>query len=84
MKPRGKLTTGAKCREAREYLGASQGDLARAMRFGARGRDTVAEIERGARERGVPGPYQIALEAMLSGWRPWGVKFKIDKEATDG
>jgi hypothetical protein len=79
MKPRGKFTTPAACQHAREYLGASKAELARVMRLGATGRDTVRryETEPGA----VTGPYQLALEALVSGWRPWGVRFKIDKEA---
>lgn len=78
-KPIGKLTTGPLCRQAREFLGLSKTELARILRLGpVAGRKAVIRIELHGQE--PPGPYQIALEAMVSGWRPWGVKLPIDKE----
>lgn len=79
-KPRGKINTPDKAKAAREYLGLNKAALGRVMRLGGgNGRETVRRIEDGGNDR-VPGPYQIALEALVSGWRPWGVKLPIDKE----
>lgn len=77
-KPRGKISTPAAARQAREYLGLDKAALARVLRLDSR--ETVRRIEDGRNARGVPGPYQIALEALLSGWRPWGVRLPIDGE----
>jgi DNA-binding transcriptional regulator YiaG len=82
-KPRGKFSTPAACRQAREYLGLNKTELARLMRFGTNGRETVRRIEQG-QTQGPPGPYQLALEAMVSGWRPWGVKLPNDEGKNDG
>lgn len=80
-KPRGKISTPAAARQAREYLGLSKARLAEVLRLGdSGGRDTVRRIEDDKSTRGVPGPYQLALEALVSGWRPWGVKLPIDGE----
>lgn len=79
MKPRGKFTTPAACEQAREHLGLTKAGLARVMRLGASGRDTVRAIEQG--ERSISGPYQLALEALVAGWRPWGTKLPIDGKA---
>lgn len=73
MKPRGKISTPDKAKAAREYLGLGKTELAKVMRLGANGRQTVRRIEEG---QSVPGPYQVALEALVSGWRPWGVKIE--------
>jgi transcriptional regulator with XRE-family HTH domain len=72
-----KINTPERCREARETLGLSKAELARVVRLDTR--ETVRRIENGPK-RGVPGPYQLALEALLSGWRPYGVKLPIDGE----
>lgn len=79
MKPRGKLSTSARCQQAREWLGLTKTDLARILRLGksgVEGRETVRRIEAG---QTPPGPYQLALEALVAGWRPWGVKLPVDK-----
>lgn len=78
MKPRGHMSTPAQAKAAREYLGLSKTALAKIMRL--EGPQTVRRIEAGVNERGVPGPYQLALEAMLHGWRPIRVRLPIDKE----
>jgi DNA-binding XRE family transcriptional regulator len=78
MKPRGHINTPAKAQAAREHLGASKAELARVLRL--KDHETVGKIEAGRRDR-VPPLYQIALEALVSGWRPWGVRLPIDKEA---
>jgi transcriptional regulator with XRE-family HTH domain len=76
MKPRGKIDTPEKARAAREFLGLNKAQMARVARIDSR--DTVRRIEE-VNTRGVPGPYQIVLEALVSGWRPWGVKLPGDK-----
>lgn len=76
MKPRGKISTPAKARAAREYLGLDKTALAELLRLADR--QTVRKIEANNNVRGVPGPYQIALEALVAGWRPAGVKLPID------
>lgn len=71
-KPRGHCSTPVACQQAREHLGLSKAALARLMRLGDSGRDTVRAYEQG--ERPISGPYQLALEALVSGWRPMGSK----------
>lgn len=75
MKPRGKINTSAACKQAREFLDVDKTELAKIMRLGKSGRETVRRIEQGQEP---PGPYQLALEALVSGWRPWGVRLPID------
>jgi DNA-binding XRE family transcriptional regulator len=77
LKPIGKFTTPIKCKAAREYLGLSKVGLANVLRIQ---RKTIIRIEQG---QDPPGPYQVALEALVSGWRPWGVRLPIDKEPAD-
>ena len=77
IKPRGKFATPAACQQAREFLGLSKTELARILRLGANGRETVRRIEQGQKP---PGPYQLALEALVAGWRPWGVKIQGDNK----
>lgn len=79
MKPRGHINTPAKVKAAREYLGLSKAALARLLRYGSDGRGALRMMETG--EQKVPGAVQLALEALVSGWRPHGVRLKIDKEA---
>jgi hypothetical protein len=81
MKPRAPINTPAKCQAAREYLGLNKFELARVMRLGSSakiGAETVRRIEQA---QGPTGPYQLALEALVAGWRPRGVTLPIDKEA---
>jgi hypothetical protein len=74
VKPRAPINTPAKCEAAREYIGASKAELARLLRFGLGGEDAIRRYETGARR--IPGPYQVAMEALLSGWRPRGARLK--------
>lgn len=78
MKPRAPINTPAKAKAAREYLGLTKAALAKLLRLADR--QTVRRIEADDGVRGVPGPYQIALEALVSGWRPARVMLPIDKE----
>lgn len=69
-RPRGKLSTPARCQAAREYLGMSKLELARVLRLGGSakaGAETVRRIEQGQEP---PGPYQVALEALVAGFKP--------------
>lgn len=71
MKPRLPLSTSLRCRQAREHMGLSKWELAKILRLGGgspkHGSDTIRRIEQG---QTPPGPYQVALEALLTGWRP--------------
>lgn len=80
MKPRGHISTPARFTAAREYLGLNKAAMARVMRLGKNGRDVIRGIEQGSRPFG---PYQLVMEALVSGWRPHGVRLPIDKESTD-
>lgn len=73
-KPRGNINTPAKARAAREYLGLDKAGLGRVLKLGVAGRETVRRIESDGNVRGVPGPYGIALEALVAGFRPHGSK----------
>lgn len=82
-KPLGPINAAARAQAAREYLCLSKAELARHLRLGAgAGRNTVARIESGNQR--PPGPYQVALEAFVAGFRPAGVTFPIDKDTTNG
>lgn len=76
------INTAEAAKEAREYLGLSKLGLAAALRLGSDGRHVVRRIETGA--QAPSGPYQIALEALVSGFRPklnrGRLKLPIDKE----
>jgi hypothetical protein len=84
-KPRGHINTPERFGEAREALGLDKTALAELLRLGPTGRQTIRRIERHGES--VPGPYQLAMEALLAGWRPRGnrglVKLPCDKEPTD-
>ncbi len=56
---------------ARQSLGMTQAELARALRLtdpDQNGRRTVRNWEKGATP--ISGPASVALEALLTGWRP--------------
>ncbi len=55
--------THADLRTARKRLGLTQKGLAKALRMGKWGWQSVAKWEKG--ETDVPGPVQVALELML-------------------
>lgn len=81
MKPRGKINTPAKAKAAREYLGLNMPAMARVARLDSR--ETIRRIEEGISTRGVPGPYQLVLEALLSGWRPYATRLPIDDQPVE-
>ncbi len=64
-KPDFPIDTPAKVTQAREYLGLDKKALALALRFRTGGRDNVRRLEDGT-GKGVPGPTQIALEALVN------------------
>jgi DNA-binding transcriptional regulator YiaG len=51
-------------RTARRALGLTQKGLARALRMGAHGWQSISGWESEGNERGVPGPVQVAVELM--------------------
>jgi len=60
-------------RLARQILGWEPGQMARALRLAGtpeKAAARVREMEAGRRE--ISGPVQVAVEALLSGWRPNG------------
>jgi DNA-binding transcriptional regulator YiaG len=54
--------------QARAALGMTQRQLAEALRLGKDGGRAVRRWEAG--DRPVSGPASLAIEALLSGWRP--------------
>lgn len=64
--------TPQRVREIREKLGLSQTALGEALRLGTHGKRTVARWESGGT---IPGPVQLALEALWDGWRPGDGRF---------
>jgi DNA-binding transcriptional regulator YiaG len=57
--------TPAELRDARKRLGLTQKGLAKALRMGTHGWQTISKWENDTNERGVPGPVQVAIEMML-------------------
>lgn len=55
-------------RDARRALGMTQHQLATALRMGGDGKRSVRRWESG--DRPISGPASVAIEAMLTGWRP--------------
>jgi DNA-binding transcriptional regulator YiaG len=55
-------------RDARRALGLTQHELAVLLRMGGDGKRSVRRWEAGDRE--ISGPASVAIEALLSGWRP--------------
>lgn len=53
---------------ARLALGMSQRELAETLRMGLDGGRAVRRWESG--DRPISGPASVAIEAMLTGWRP--------------
>ncbi|MBL8556053.1 MAG: helix-turn-helix transcriptional regulator [Phenylobacterium sp.] len=65
------ITTGDHLRQAREAMGWSPADLARALRFNENhGASRILEMEKGKRE--LSGPLTVAVEALLRGFLPDG------------
>ena len=57
--------TPADLRTARRRLGLTQKGLAKALRMGKHGWQSISAWESDSNERGVPGPVQVAIEGML-------------------
>jgi transcriptional regulator with XRE-family HTH domain len=58
--------TPAELRAARKRLGLTQKGLARALRMGTHGWQTISKWESDNNKRGVPGPVQVAIESLLA------------------
>lgn len=77
--PKARQMTPAEFTAIREGLGLSKTRLARVLRMGAEGRKTIGLWESGDSVRGIPGPAQIAMLALKSGWRNRGMKLPCDE-----
>lgn len=55
-------------RNARRAMGLTQHDLAVLLRMGGDGKRAVRRWEAG--DRHMSGPASVAIEALLTGWRP--------------
>lgn len=55
-------------RDARRAMGLTQHDLAVLLRMGGDGKRAVRRWEAG--DRHISGPASVAVEALLTGWRP--------------
>ena len=65
------IETGDHLRQARQALGWSPEDLARALRFSDKhGGSRILEMESGKRQ--MTGPVAVAVEALLRGFLPDG------------
>lgn len=65
------IETGDHLRQAREAMGWSPADLARALRFKENhGASRILEMEAG--KRALSGPLTVAVEALLRGFLPDG------------
>lgn len=67
------ITTGPHLKQAREALGWTYGDLARALRLAgdpSQGEKRVREMESGKRQ--ISGPVAVAVESFLHGFKPVG------------
>jgi transcriptional regulator with XRE-family HTH domain len=73
------ITNGEHLRQAREAMGFSHAELARALRLAGgdkQGEKRVREMEAGKRD--ISGPVTVAVEAILRGFLPHD--FKRDEE----
>lgn len=67
------MTFGPQLKAARMILGWDEPTMARALRLAGtpeKAAARVREMELGKRD--ISGPVQVAVEALLSGWRPTG------------
>ena len=71
--------TPAELKAAREALGLSLSGLAKALRMGKTGRDTIRAWESGDNDRGVPGPAQVAIECLLNHGLQTGLQTASDR-----
>lgn len=55
-------------KNARQELGMSASQLAKTLRMGRRADRTIRRYESG--DSPIPGPVSVAVEAMLTGFRP--------------
>lgn len=63
----------AELKVARQILGWDQLTLARALRLAGTPEKMAARVnDMEAGKRDISGPVQVAIEALLSGWRPTG------------
>lgn len=63
----------AELKVARQILGWDQLTLGRALRLAGEPEKIAARIQdMEAGKRDISGPVQVAVEALLSGWRPTG------------
>ena len=63
-----KHMTPAEVKAARQVLAMTQTDLAQALRMGKDGKRAIRRWEVG--DVPVSGPASVAIEALLTGWRP--------------
>ena len=68
--PSEQTMTPAEVRAARAYLNLTQADLARVLRMGVDGRRTIRSWETEGGKWQITGPASVALEALLTGWKP--------------
>jgi hypothetical protein len=76
------IVTGPHLRQAREALGWSHADMARALRLAgdrSQGEKRVREMEAG--KRMISGPVTVAVESFLHGFLPVGFKPEALSEA---
>ena len=72
-----RVRTPEEFKKARLKMKLTQPELAALLRIPEpefSGRITIRRYETGANARGISGPVQVAMEALLTGWRPTGVK----------
>lgn len=72
-----RVRTPEEFKKAREYMRLTQPELAVILRIPEpdfAGRNTIRRYEEGLNARGISGPVQVAMEALLTGWRPTGYK----------
>ena len=63
-------------KNARQDLGMSAAQLAKTLRMGRRADRTIRRYESG--ESPIPGPVTVAVEALLTGFRPKEVEEQND------
>ena len=63
-------------KNARQDLGMSAAQLAKTLRMGRRADRTIRRYESG--ESPIPGPVTVAVEALLTGFRPKKVEEQND------
>lgn len=66
--PKPTKMTASELKAARKQLGMSISELAQMLRMGSGGARKVQRFEAG--DEPVTGPVSVAVEALISGWRP--------------